>query len=784
VTIAGKINTLIATMALVAGVLLVLFVGQRDLSYQRDALLLEASSLVASKPQLQLTYYFRNGQEVDRFLQELLSLSPAVRQAVLYDSQGAVIADAGKPWAGNQQPARLSELRSGLSPLDRGLTSVSGGAVPESLQWLETLTLGERSSMVTLPITSVVNPLDPGLSRADFAAAMASADQARSLFVIGYAQIGISSTVLWQQSLPTLTISAAVALSVVLLFALLARFLSRRITAPLGMLARVADDIASGKQTKPLAIRGSGEIKDIAEVLNGIITGLHQHTRKMDADRRILSLKVDERTEQLSQRKQELDLAERKVSETRDQLRQMAYFDNLTSLPNRKLFSEQLTLLLRLAARNKENVGLLLVDIDNFKRINDSLGAGSGDRVLREVGNRLTECVRESDVLHRRTHDDGSIMDLSRMGGDEFTVVLNQVEDAAAAKMVAERLAKRIREPYHIDRQEIMLTASIGIAIAPEHGSQVEELLGAADTAMMAAKKAGKNRALVFDGSMEGSNRDRLQLETDLRKAIERKQLLLHFQPQVHSDTGKVIGAESLVRWKHPERGLIPPFRWIPLAEELGIMEEIGGWVLRDACRTLVKLREEGYELPKVSVNVSALQFTDGFIHSVKDVLEETGLPAASLELELTESIMMNDEEKTVALVQGLKDLGIRLSIDDFGTGYSSLSYLSRFPLDELKIDRSFVLGLAEGRRNAELVRAIIAMAKSLGLEIVVEGVESIDELKFFREEDAMVIQGFLFSAPVPEDKLRQLLRAGYFRAQLEILERKLTETEITMESA
>ena len=332
------------------------------------------------------------------------------------------------------------------------------------------------------------------------------------------------------------------------------------------------------------------------------------------------------------------------------------------------------------------------------------------------------------------------------MGGDEFTVVLNQVENLEAAQRVAERLAQSIARPYFIDNQEIIVTSSIGIAVAPEHGNDVEGLLRAADSAMISAKKRGKNRIMAYDESMEGANRERLQLENDLRKAVERNQLLLHYQPQVHGRTGEVTGVESLVRWNHPDKGLVPPFKWIPMAEELGLIEEVGTWVLREACAELVRLRSEGLPLSKISVNVSALQFTEEF--------------------------------------NRLKNLGVRLSIDDFGTGYSSLSYLTRFPLNELKIDRSFVLGLAESKQNEELVRAIIAMAKSLELEIVVEGVERMEELQFFREQEVEVIQGFLFSAPVPPERLREMLSPEFFLNQLKLLDRKLEGSVIEMEQA
>ncbi|EED32551.1 developmental regulator MorA [gamma proteobacterium NOR5-3] len=769
-SIAGKINALIALLAVLAGLMLTLFVGQRDYSYQRDALILAASSLVGSQPRLQLTSYYREPADVQATLDEFLNLSPAVKTVILYDNEGEVIGQLNQPWSQKDLLPRFSDLRKNLSPLERGIVTLPGGSVPADLELLGTLSLGERTTSITLPIMSVVDPTKKNLGREDFAAALAYPELVKSVYVTAYIGVDLSSTVLWSLTLPTIALSAGVGLAVVFLFWLLARITTRRITAPLGMLARVADDIASGKQSEPLRIRGSGEIRDIAEVLNGIITGLHTYTRQMDTDRKILSMKVDERTEQLSRRKEELHSAEQKVTETRSKLRHAAYFDNLTSLPNRKLFTEQLTLLLRLAQRSNQNVGLLHVDIDNFKRINDSLGPAAGDRLLREVSQRLAAGVRDSDVLHRRSDEDSSVMDLSRLGGDEFTVVLNQIESVDMAKRVADRLASAVAEPYLIDRQEVIVTSSIGIALAPDHADTVESLLRAADTAMVNAKKRGRNRVVVYDDTMESANRERLQLENDLRRALELGQLLLHYQPQVNARTGEVTGAESLVRWNHPDKGLIPPFKWIPIAEELGLIDDVGEWVLRKACADLIELRASGHSLPKISVNVSALQFHDDFVATVQSALQESGLPPESLEIELTEGVMVSNQESIVTMVHNLKDMGLRLSIDDFGTGYSSLSYLTRFPLDELKIDRSFVLGLAKGKQNVELVRAIIAMAKSLGLEIVVEGVERLEELEFFRNQDVDIIQGFLFSQPVPLERLRELLAPAHFLRQLELL--------------
>jgi EAL domain-containing protein (putative c-di-GMP-specific phosphodiesterase class I) len=266
---------------------------------------------------------------------------------------------------------------------------------------------------------------------------------------------------------------------------------------------------------------------------------------------------------------------------------------------------------------------------------------------------------------------------------------------------------------------------------------------------------------------MEGANRERLQIETDLRRAVELDQLVLHYQPQVHARSGDVVGVESLVRWAHPRWGVLPPARWIPIAEELGLMEDIGCWVLRQACTDFHELRHEGLELPKISVNVSAVQLKQGFVDRVRGIIEETGIDPGALEMEVTEGILVSDQEATLLLVRKLKDLGLRLSIDDFGTGYSSLAYLTRLPLDELKVDRSFVVGLREGGANIELVRAIIAMAKSLHLDIVVEGIEELGELDFFTRQDVHVIQGYVFSKPLPLGELRRVLEPRYFARRL-----------------
>ena len=386
--------------------------------------------------------------------------------------------------------------------------------------------------------------------------------------------------------------------------------------------------------------------------------------------------------------------------------------------------------------------------------------------MLREVAKRLSRCVRESDVVAHYVELDSQI-NVSRLGGDEFTVVLNQLDSSESAGIVARRLIETLTEPMTIEGHELVVTPSIGIAIAPGDADTVEGLLKAADTAMYHAKSSGRNKFMFFDHSMGATDVERLTLENDLRRAMERKELMLHYQPQVDTLTGAVVGVEALMRWNHPELGFVPPFKFIPLAEDIGLIGELGEWGLEEACRQMVELQVLGLRLPKVSVNVSALQFNHAFIKRVAEVLQKTGLRPIRLALELTEGIMLDDAESTLSGLTNLKEMGVGLSIDDFGTGYSSLSYLSRFPLNELKIDRSFVIDFDKSENDASLVIAIIAMAKSMRLGLVAEGVETLEQYHFLRQQGASVIQGYLFSKPVPLDELKPLLVPGYFTTQI-----------------
>jgi len=750
-TVAGKINALVIAIAAAAGCLLSAHTLQSEYRNSLDRIIEQAATAVASQPQLQLDIYYRDIGALDRLLEGFTNSSPAINYAIIHDPAGATLARKGR----SANAPLLSDIRGNASPSDQVLTSqTTDQGVAEYLY------------VLTVPVLSLVNPLEKNVSRATFGAALATPTEAASLHVVGYVQLGISRLQLLRGTLPAAALTAGLSLLFVLLCAAVSIFLTRRITAPFSLLVRVADDIAAGKLDQSTRLEGGGELKEIFALLNTIIGDISSYKTQMDVDHQLLSMKVEERTVQLSRRNEELNKAVREVTETKDRLRQLAYYDSLTSLPNRRLFTEQLDLLLRLAKRNKEMLALLFLDLDNFKRINDSLGHSAGDLLLREVGKRLTACVRDSDVVAHYVESNARI-DVSRLGGDEFTVVLNQLDSTESAGVVARRLISALIKPMIIDGHELVVTPSIGIAVAPQDAENVEELLKSADTAMYHAKSSGKNNFLFYNSGMDAAGVERLTLETDLRKALERNELVLYYQPQVDTLTGSVVGAEALMRWAHPEQGLIPPFKFIPLAEEMGLIRALGEWGLQEACRQMIEFQGMGLDLPKVSVNVSALQFNKSFIARVGEVLHETALKPSRLELELTEGIMMDDTDATINSLEELKEMGVSLSIDDFGTGYSSLSYLSRFPLDELKIDRSFVVDYDKSRNDSSLIIAIIAMGRSMNLQLVAEGVETDGQYHFLRQHGAHIIQGYLFSPPVPAGELAPMLSPGYFRERI-----------------
>ncbi len=441
------------------------------------------------------------------------------------------------------------------------------------------------------------------------------------------------------------------------------------------------------------------------------------------------------------------DISERKASEQR--IHRLAYYDALTQLPNRTLFQDRLHSALQHGERRQEWVVLMFLDLDRFKPINDSLGHAAGDRMLKDVAVRLSACVDSEDTV-------------ARMGGDEFTLLLHSQpqRDSAMTRAihVGEQILASLAQPFILEGREFFVTASIGIALSPQDGNELSQLMKNADTAMYHAKERGKNNFQFYQADMNASALQRLELESDLRHALEQGEFRLYYQPQFSSDGKRLTGTEALLRWQHPQRGLVPPGEFIPVLEELGLVVQVGDWVLREACRQLAEWHQAKIRVPKISVNLSARQFAEGDLDQrIADILQHSAIPAGCLELELTESILMEDVANAMQTLTSLKKLGVFIAIDDFGTGYSSLNYLKQFPIDVLKIDRSFVDGLPHGEQDGQIARAIIAMAHSLNLTVIAEGVETLAQLDFLRGHDCDEVQGFLLGRPMPAHQFTAL---------------------------
>ncbi len=426
----------------------------------------------------------------------------------------------------------------------------------------------------------------------------------------------------------------------------------------------------------------------------------------------------------------------------------LAQHDSLTDLPNRALLDDRLSQAIAMARRNDKKLAVLFLDLDRFKHINDSLGHAIGDRLLQSVAQRLLACVRSSDTV-------------SRQGGDEFVLLLSELTHAEHSAITAEKVLAAIRESHRIDAHDLLITASIGIVTYPDDGSSVGVLMKNADCAMYQAKDLGRDNYQFFKPEMNARALERQSIESSLRRALERSELVLHYQPKLNLETGAVVGVEALVRWNHPERGLVPPVRFIPVAEDCGFIVPLGRWVLGEACRQAKSWLDSGLSPMRMAVNISAVELrSKGFVDAVSAVLSETGLDPDCLELELTETFLMQDSKSTALVLRAIKALGVHLTLDDFGTGYSSLSYLKRFPIDALKIDRSFVRDLTTDADDASIVRAVISMGKNLNMRVVAEGVETLEQFTFLKQQICPEGQGYLFSRPMDAGAFGKLLES------------------------
>lgn len=457
------------------------------------------------------------------------------------------------------------------------------------------------------------------------------------------------------------------------------------------------------------------------------------------------------------------DITERKEAESR--IYKLAYFDKLTGLPNRQSFLERLTREVQRAEVHGSTLGVLFLGIDGFKNINDTLGHVTGDQVLQWLADRLRLGMRPSDIVARVDSSDAE-SGLARLGGDEFTVLLPNMKGSDDALVIAQRIRELMRQPFNLDGRELVLTVSIGVAVFPGDGNDAETLLKHADTALYHAKNKGRDNCQFYSESLTQQALHRLNMTNGLRLALERDEFFLAYQPQYDVASGRIHSVEALIRWRHPEQGLVSPATFIPLAEETGLIVPIGAWVLRTACRDAAAWNRAGMPV-RMAVNLSAVQFRNqDLLHTIRQVLQETGLPPEQLELEVTEGALMDDGDVALATLRTLRAGGMLIALDDFGTGYSSMSYLKRLPLHNLKVDQSFVRGLPDDKDSHSIVKAVVSLAKNLGFTVTAEGVETLEQARLLIALECETLQGYYFSKPIPGGDIPAVLQRTW-RAEL-----------------
>lgn len=739
------------------------YVAQREYGIALDNIVSEASVRSKNRPELQFTFYrqYKPGLEaaLDGFLEP-----GAVTSAAAYSSLGDKIASRG---ADGHMPS-LPSVRADATITETALIALDANLEQAGTSFWSTLIAGDSSLYLSMPIFSPVNPAANNLTYSDFLMALTTDRTNESLVVIGFINLTIDRGILLNQASPAALRIFAVGLMLLLFFTVPVYLYIRNATGSITRLNGVAARFLSGELEKHPSIDIHGEYRDIAQLVKNTIYNRARSEEESDLEHKLLLLQAGERASQLSQTEEELSKATQEITATKEQLHKLANYDHLTSLPNRQLFSEQLDLLLRLCARDARSLAVLTLSIENYHRVNDSLGRSTGDALLKEVGSRLVGCLRSSDVQARNV-DSQANLNVSRLSGDEFAIALGHLDSIDTAGVIAQRIVDQLIKPMRIEEHELVVIPKIGISIAPRNGMEAEELLKYSSVAMHNAKSASGGNFLYYKDEMEGSGVADIKMEAELRRAIERNELSLHYQPQVDTTDGSIVCAEAFLRWDHPEFGHVSPGHFIQLAEETGLIWELGDWVLEEVCRQLSEFESRAIKLPRVAINISPEQIQPAFVTRLGEVLRETGVPPSKLELGLSEAILVNQSDAVIKFLEQLRETGVYLSLENFGTSHAPLEYLSRYPLDEIKIDRSFIAGCDTKESSARLIKAIIAMSNSLGLPTVAEGVETEGECRFLTENGVIKMRGYLFSKPVTPIKLEELLAVPWhYMAQIQ----------------
>jgi diguanylate cyclase (GGDEF)-like protein len=757
-----NILTITAVLALFAVFTAVLAHNSYNAELQVLAAKLEAE--VQSTHELQLTYYQRDEDSLTQFLANSRA-NPAILFATSYDNQGQALATSGDNTRAGAAVS-FEIIRAPFATAESGLLALNKLQEKVGPTFWSAMTDSSSVIHLSVPVFTALNPTLSNLTAMDFALAFNRPEN--SITVIGYVQYVLSPAKLLASVQTRITPAIAAMGILALLAVVLSVLVTRKLARPLKRLAKLANNVIAGNQPVDTDIGGGREFEDISRLLELTLGGVDKLKQEATIDTKLAVLTAEERARALSKRNEELDNAETVIRDTKSRLRQMTYYDSLTALPNRRLLTEQLALLLKLTERNKHSLGLLLINLDNFKRFNEALGRSAGDQLLKKVGERLGHCLRDSDLLAQSKKPTKNNIDISRLGGDEFTIVLSQLERPEAAELVAQRIKQALKKPFSIDEHELVITASIGIALAPRNAQDVEELLRAASTAMLHAQNSSSSPIAVYNDKMAAAESNYVSLGADLIKAIAQNQLELLYQPQVSTVDGAVVGAEAILSWEHPEYGQIAVDEIINTAEEIGYVNELGDWVLAEVCQQMKAFIVSGVKLPRVSIKVSSLQLDKSFAQRLKAILTNSGLPAEKLELALSESALMNRLDETDETVASLQDSGVRLSIADFGTSGAALDYLSHFTLDAIRLDSSFVADCDTRPESARLIVAMLAMARSLGLEVLSAGVENEDQCQCLVASGARIQQGTFFSKPVAVNELKPLLVPWHFMEKVQ----------------